>query len=203
MAPIARTNVQLLNQLIRQGRDETTLKRVYDAYNLGVGLYSGYFHGDGKPFVSHGIAVASILACLNQADDLVVAAVVHNIYGNGDFGDGEKNIVNPDRQARVRAVVGRRVDDLLLRFRELRLRRTLDRVLEGFDALSEDDRLVVLMDLADHYEKFLDGALAYYGDCSWILEFDVPNMPKLVELAERLGHPQLGRMLADALREQL
>lgn len=203
MEPIARTNVQLLNQLIRQGRDETTLKRVYDAYDLAVDLYSGYFHGDGKPFVSHGIAVASMLACLNQPDDLVVAAVVHNIYSNGDFGDGEKNIVTPSRQGRVRAVVGRRVDDLLIRFRKLRLRRSLDTVLAGFDALSEDDRMGVLMDIADHSEKFLDGALAYYGDCSWILEFDVPNMPKMVELAERLGYPQLGRMYADAVREQL
>ncbi|MGR8980707.1 MAG: hypothetical protein ACU84H_11550, partial [Gammaproteobacteria bacterium] len=31
----------------------------------------------------------------------------------------------------------------------------------------------------------------------------VPHMPKLVELAVRLGYPGFGRMLADALREQL
>jgi len=203
MEPIARTNVQLMNQLIHQGRSETTLKRVYDAYDLTVDLYSGYFHGDGKPFVNHGIAVASTVAYLGQPDDLVVAAVVHNIYGNGDFGDGEKNVITPTRQARVRAVVGRRVDDLLVRFREVRLRRSLDRVLQGFDALSEDDRQLLLMDLADHYEKFLDGALAYYGDCSWMVDFVVPNLPKMVELAERLGHPQLGRMFADVVREQL
>lgn len=203
MEPVARTNVQLLNQLIRQNRDETTLKRVYDAYDLAVDLYSGYFHGDGKPFVSHGVAIASTLASLNQPDDLLVAAVVHNIYGNGDFGDGAQNIVTPARQARVRAVVGKHVDDLLLRFRELRLRRSLDHIMQEFDALSEDDRLVVLMDLADHYEKFLDGALAYYGDCAWIIEFDVPNMPKMVELSGRLGYPQLGRMYADAVQEQL
>ena len=203
MERIARTNVELMNQLIRQGRSETTLKRVYDAYDLAVDLYSGYFHGDGKPFIHHGIAVAGITAHLDQPDDLVVAAVVHNIYGNGDFGDGEKNVVTPARQARVRAVVGRRVDDLLIRFRELRLRRSLDRILQEFDTLSEDDRQLLLMDLADHCEKFLDGALAYYGDWSWILDFDVPNMPKMVGLAERLGHPQLGRMFADLVREQL
>jgi len=203
MEPIARTNVQLMNQLIRQGRGETMLKRVYDAYDLTVDLYSGYFHGDGKPFVNHVIAVASIIAYLGQPDDLVVTAVVHNIYGNGDFGDGERNVVTPARQARVRAVVGRRVDDLLVRFREVRIRRSLDRVLQGFDALSEVDRQLLLMDLADHYEKFLDGALAYYGDCSWIIDFDVPNLPKMIELAQRLGHPQLGRMFADVVREQL
>lgn len=203
MEPIARTNVQLMNQLIRQDRSETMLKRVYDAYDLAVDLYSGYFQGDGKPFIIHVISVASTVAYLDQPDDLVVAAVVHNIYGNGDFGDGENNVVTPARQARVRAVVGRRVDDLLVRFREVRLRRSLDHILQGFDALSEDDRQLLLMDLADHYEKFLDGALAYYGDCSWIVDFDVPNMPKMVELAERLGHPQLGRMFADMVREQL
>jgi hypothetical protein len=203
MESIARTNVQLMNQLIRQGRSETTLKRVYDAYDLAVDLYSGYFHGDGKPFVNHGIAVASTIAYLDQPDDLVVAAVVHNIYGNGDFGDGETKVVTPARQARVRAVVGRRVDDLLVQFQGVRLRSSLDRVLQGFDALSEDERLLLLMDLADHYEKFLDGALAYYGDCSWIIDFDVPNMPKMVELAERLGYPQMGRMLGDVVREQL
>jgi hypothetical protein len=200
---ISRTNVQLLNQLIRQGRRDTTLKRVYDAYDLAVDLYSGYFQGDGKPFVIHGVAVSSIIANLGQPDDLVIAAVVHNIYGNGDFGDGEKNVVTPARQARVRAAVGRRVDDLLVRFREVRLRRSLDRVLQTFDALSEDDRQLLLIDLADHHEKFIDGALAYYGDCSWIVDFDIPNLPKMVELAERLGHPQLGRMLSDVVKEQL
>lgn len=203
MESIARTNIQLMNQMLRQGRSETTLKRVYDAYDLAVDLYSGYFQADGKPFVSHGIAVASIIAHLGQPDDLVVAAVVHNVYGNGDFGDGEKKVVTPARQAHVRAAVGERVDDLLMRFRNIRLRRSLDRTLEGFDELSEDDRQLLLLDLADHLEKYLDGALAYYGDCSWIVDFDLPNMPKMVELAERLGHPQMGRMLADAMREQL
>lgn len=203
MMNIARTNVQLFNQLIRQGRNEITLKRVYDAYDLAVDLYTGYFHGDGKPFVCHGIAVASIIAHLNQPDDLVVAAVVHNIYSNGNFGDGKKNIVTDDRQARVCALVGRRVDDLLIRFREMRLRRSLDSILEGFDGLSDDDRMLVLMDLADHCEKFLDCALAYYGDCSWIIEFDVPNISKIVELSERLGYPELGRLYADAVRDQL
>jgi len=41
------------------------------------------------------------------------------------------------------------------------------------------------------------------GDCSWITEFDVPNMPKMVQFSERLGYPQLGKMLADALQLQL
>lgn len=203
MESIARTNVQLMNQLIRQGRSEATLKRVYDAYDLAVDLYSGYFQADGKPFIVHGITVASTMAYLDQPDDLVVTAIVHNIYGNGDFGDGESRVVTPARQARVRAVVGRRVDDLLVQFQGLRLRSSLDRVLQEFDALSEDDRQLLLLDLADHYEKFLDGALAYYGDCSWIIDFDIPNMPKMIELAKRLGYPQLGRMFADVVREQL
>ncbi|MEN8132384.1 MAG: hypothetical protein ABFS45_19840 [Pseudomonadota bacterium] len=192
-----------MNQLLRQGRSENALKRVYDAYDLAVDLYSGYFQADGKPFVGHVIAVASTLAYLGLPDDLVVAAMVHNIYESGDFGDGEKNVVTPVRQARVRAVVGERVDGLLIRFHELRLSRQLDRVLQEFDALSEDDRLVLLMDLADHYEKVLDGALAYYGDCSWLIDFNARNLPKLVDLADRLGHPRLGRMFTDAMQRQL
>jgi hypothetical protein len=200
---VARTNVQLLNQLLREGRSEAALKRVYDAYDLAVDLYSGYFHADGKPFLSHGIAVASIIASLDQSDDLVVAAVIHNVYGNGDFGDGKKNVVTPARQARICAVVGDRVDGLLTRFRKIRLRRSLDRILEVFDTLGEEHRQLLLLDLVDHLEKFLDGALAYYGDCSWIFDFDLPNMPKMVELAERLGYPQLGRMLTEAMRDQL
>lgn len=199
----ANTNVQLLNQLICQGRSEQVLKRIHGAYDLAVDLYSGYFHGDGKPFVCHCVTVASILAYLKQPDDLLVAAVVHNIYTNGDFGDGEHNVITPARQARVRKVVGRRVDDLLVGFRKVRLRKSLDLVLYNFDTLNEDERLLLLLDLADHYEKFLGGALAYYGDCSWIMDFDVPNLPKIVELAERLGQAQLGRMYQAAVREQL
>lgn len=203
METIARTNVQLMNQLIVQGRSERALRRVYDAHHLAVDLYSGYFQADGKPFVIHGISVASIIASLEMSDDLVVAALLHNIYGNGDFGDGEKNTISPARQARVREVVGPRVDDLLVRFRQLRLLESLDQLLSDAETLAEDDCQLIAVDLADHIEKYLDGALAYYGDCSWILDFDLPNLSKMVDLSQKLGHPHLGMLLDEVVQKQV
>jgi alpha-D-ribose 1-methylphosphonate 5-triphosphate synthase subunit PhnG len=198
---VARTSVQLLNQLIETGRSEEMLRRVRAACDLGNELYSGRLHGDGKPFVAHTIAVASVAARLGLSDDVVVAAVVHNVYCNADFGDGLVDAVTQARRALVRERIGAAAEALVRRFRRLRLRESGANV--SVDALPASDRELLLLDLADHFEKYLDASLAYYRDPSWIREFDVPHRAALRDLAERLGHPAFGDELVDAMERQV
>lgn len=198
---LARTNVQLLNQLIRAGMPEDGLVRVRAACDLANELYSGYFHADGKPFLCHGVAVASAVAHLGLSEAMVVTAVLHNVYGNGDFGDGLRYTISPARRARVRARVGVDVEERLVRFFHSRLRDARTEALE-VEHMSESDRELLLLDLADHFEKYADGALAYYGDFQWIRDFDEPHAEWLQDLAARLGHPEFGQQLSAAMREQ-
>lgn len=121
MEPIAQTNLQLYNQLRREGRPAGDLALIRRCYERSVELYSGAFQGDGKPFVAHTVGVASIMGQLGVPSVVVGAACIHNVYGNGNFGDG-----------------------------------------------------------------------------SWITEFTGRHGKALIEIANRLGHPQLAAALADA-----
>ncbi len=208
VAPLARTNVQLLNELIHAGAAEPVLLQVRRACDLAGDLYSGQFHADGKPFLCHSMAVASMAARLGLSTNVVVAAVVHNVYANADFGDGLRGAVTPSRRARLRELLGEDVEAIVLRFRDRRLRSMLltidpaQTTTLDIEHMSELDRELVLLDLADHFEKFADGSLAYYGDCRWITEFDEPRLAQLADLATKLGQTEFGAQFVAAARQQ-
>ena len=106
MWPVAQTNLQLYNQLRARGWSPAELGLLHRAYELTVSLYSGYFQNDGKPFVAHTVGVASILGHLERPAELVAAGLLHNVYTNGDFGDGRVYSARTARR-RPRAASGR------------------------------------------------------------------------------------------------
>ena len=166
---VAQTNLQLYNQLRREARSDDDMRLVRAAYELAVTHYSGYFGGDRKPFVAHTIGVASILASLGQPALMIAAGLLHNVYGNGDFGDGLHNAATARRRRLVRTAVGGAVEDVLYRFHTCRVRLDPD---EGYRQrlarLAQLDNEVLLLDLADVVEKHVDSSVLYHGNGSWI-----------------------------------
>ena len=73
---VAQTNVQLYNQLREKGLQLDDLVLVHRAYEFLTTLYPGYFQADGKPFVAHGVGVASILAEIDQPAQIVAVGLV-------------------------------------------------------------------------------------------------------------------------------
>lgn len=120
MQAIARTNVQLYNQLRRIRCSVEQLALVRRCYDLAVKLYSGYFRADGSPYLSHVTGVASIVAHLGLPSDVVAAACIHSIYTNRDFGSGMRYRATPYRRRVVRNAVGEMVEAYVYRFFELR-----------------------------------------------------------------------------------
>ena len=197
---IAQTNLQLYNQLRREGRPPEDLALIRRCYELSVELYTGRFQGDGKPFVAHTIGVASILSELGVSSVVVAAACVHNIYGNGDFGDGLRESTSPDRRRFVINAVGEEVEECIFRFRSFRLNKeTIGDIASRIDQLDERDRELVAMDLADHLEKYADYGVLYFGDSAWITDFVDKYRKDLIEIANRLGYPQLATALENAV----
>lgn len=167
-----------------------------------MSLYTGRFQGDGKPFVAHTTGVASIVAHLGVSSVVVAAACIHNIYGNGDFGDGLREDTSPERRRVVRDAVGDEVEACIYRFRSFRLTsKTIEEIASQLDHLDRRERDLVAMDLADHLEKFVDNGVLYFGDGSWITGFVETHRKTLIEISNRIGHPQLGIALADAFDE--
>ncbi len=88
MHSYAQTNIQLFNQLRQDGYSDADLILVRNAYELAMVLFTGRFQPSGKSFIAHVVGTASILAWLRLPAPVVAAGLLHNVYENGDFGDG-------------------------------------------------------------------------------------------------------------------
>lgn len=132
---------------------------------MATTLYSGYYQTDGKPFIAHSVGVTSILAHLGLDAEFIAAGLLHNIYDNGDFGDGRKKVVTRARRRLVLNAVGGDIEALIDRFRAFRIRpTTIDEICGRLDQINQTERNLIMMDLADHLEKYQDGGVFYFGD---------------------------------------
>jgi (p)ppGpp synthase/HD superfamily hydrolase len=199
MQPYAQTNLQLFNQLRREGYSNTDLSFVRDAYELTIVLYSGRFLPSGRPFIAHVVRTASILASLHLSAQVVAAGLLHNVYDTGDFGDCRRGISTAKCQY-LRRVLGREVETYLTRFSTsywesptMKLART------NPDQLPPIDRTVVLILLADHLEHLLDLDVLYYVAAE--RRYYVNNSRIGAEIAARLGVSRLATELDEAVRE--
>ena len=196
--PVAQTNLQLYNQMLAQGRNNDELALVKGAYDLAALLYSAHYQSDGKPFISHSVGVASILCHLRLPAEVVAFGLVHNVYGNGDFGDGRQRKSTPARRSRVRAAVGPEVEALVHRFGDFRVNaKTIDGIEARLDSYGNFERHLIVTELADHLEKCVDDGALYFGDAVWTTGNIALLGDRLVVMAERLGQPQLARMLKE------
>jgi (p)ppGpp synthase/HD superfamily hydrolase len=199
---IAQTNLQLFNQLRERELPLDELVEIRRAYELLTTLYAGHYQADGKPFAAHGVGVASILAWLDQPAEIVAMGLLHNIYGNADFGDGLEFTITPARRKLVINAVGPRVEQLLGRFQELRpAMQTIEDVRRELPGWNESDRSLVLVELADHLEKYVDLGVLYFGENDWIVGRTDSVGAELIEIANELGEPRLAEMLSKAFDE--
>jgi hypothetical protein len=195
---VAQTNIQLYNQLRERGMSLDDMLLIRNAYELNKSLYTGYFQADGKTFVSHGAGVASVLAQIGQPADVIAFGLLHNVYGNGDFGDNRGPGPTPKRRRLVRDAVGERVELLCDRFSRNRVtERTIDGLLACVDELDDVERTLVVVDLADTVEKHADLGCLYYGDGEWVIGEVRRAGTKFVELADALGEREVAAMLSE------
>lgn len=198
---IAQTNIQLYNQLRERAVALEDLRLVHRAYEFLTTLYPGYYQADGKPFVAHGVGVASILAELDQPAQLVVVGLLHNIYGNADFGDNDSG-VTPLRRELVRSAVGGEIEALLVRFLELRIRPgNVEEIRHRIAELDETGRRLLLVDLADYLEKYADLGVLYFGANDEIVRTTELIGDDLIDVARELGEPRLADMLSAQIEE--
>jgi hypothetical protein len=196
---VAQTNLQLYNQLRERGMPLGDMVLVHRAYELLISLYTGCFQGDDKPFVAHGIGTASILAEIGQPAEVLAFGMLHNVYGNGIFGDRDGPGPTPKRRRLVREAMGERIESLIADFPERRANESrLDDIRAAVPELDADHRMTLLVDLAEHMEKYVDLGALYYGDPDWMARQTDKAGARLIALAGDLGEPELAAMMSDA-----
>jgi hypothetical protein len=196
----AQTIPQLYGQLQRDGYSMADRCRIHDAYELAMERFSGCFQNSGKLLLAHVVGTASILASLRLPVEVVVAGLLHNLYQNGDFGDGGSGITNA-RRDQVQRLIGTDAEQYMARFATLPWNsRAISATREQPHALGSIDYHTVLLRLADHLEHLLDCDLLYSNEISH--RFYTESAPAAAEIAERLGFPSLAIHLRQALHEQ-
>ena len=125
VATYAQTSVQLLQQLHREAYPPSAERVIRDAYRLAAELFSGYFTGTGRTQIAHVVGTASVVASLRVPAEVVAAALLHNAYETGDFGDGRAGVSAAHRR-HVRRAAGAAIEEHVYRFVTIKRRAYAD-----------------------------------------------------------------------------
>jgi (p)ppGpp synthase/HD superfamily hydrolase len=200
--PAAQTSVELFNQLQRQHATDADLRLIRTAHGWAMSAFACRMHASGKPYLSHGIGAASVLAGCGLSADIVAAGLVHGAYRWGDFGPWRMS--GALKRQRLARDLGARVEAHAYRFQTLpwSLPAVVD-VRERLTTLDDHTRTVVLMRLASDLDNLRDRGLLFCTDAEQRREVIERKAPVLAELADRLGFPLLARALMAAAADTL
>jgi hypothetical protein len=150
MLNYSQTNLQLFNQLLAQGYTQENLQRVHKSYELGRLLFSGRCTASGRTQIVHCVGTASILAFWNAPAHVVAAGLIHNVYDNGDFGDGRRGISEQKRTI-IREVLGQEIEEEIANFAMLKWNENnISQFNLGKGPLTPNLVFLRLADLLDH-----------------------------------------------------
>jgi (p)ppGpp synthase/HD superfamily hydrolase len=197
----AQTNIQLYRQLAELGYPSTDVSRVHRGHGLAMKLFTALFRGSGRPFLSHLVGTASVLASVRAPIEVVTAGLLHSAYSHGEFGNYWRG---PDqaKRAQVAAAVGEEVEALVLGYTRLPWTvETIDALADT--AASSEDRPILLMRLANEVDDHRDLGLLYVTEVERRREFIRTALHRCPDMAERLGYPALALELAHVLDETL
>ncbi len=187
----AESILSLYSELMDSGCPEAGLIAVRRAYDLQRELFAALYTGSGKPHVSHGAGTASILLSIGAPFELLPAALLHNVYSLGNFGDSLGAARTERRRAEVRSAIGTFAELRVSRFFEMRWAPAdIEGYLERFAALDEVARDTILIRLADELEHNLYAGLRYRENKA-ALKRALEWRAYVPVLATELGYPQL------------
>jgi (p)ppGpp synthase/HD superfamily hydrolase len=201
MHNFAQTNIQLYNQMRLEGYSNEDLTCVINAYNLAMQLFVSCFRSSGKSFIAHLVGTASILASLHAPTEVVAAGLVHAAYEYGDFGDGKKRGISHSRRETVKHFVGQEIEEYIAKYFGLSWNQnTILYTYNHFDNLTQFERNVLLMRLANELEEYLDYGLIY---CASVKQdfYSHHSQDMIIEMANKLGFHALANDLEKRIQE--
>lgn len=197
----AQTNIQLFNQLRLAHYSEADLSYIYNAYQFALQIFSSRFRGSGKPFLSHLVGTASILASLHAPINAIAAGLLHAAYIYGEYGTEECGMTDAKRE-QVQQVVGVETEELIAGYTLLKWNKsTIPAIRDRVDTLNASDRQILLVRLANELEDHLDHGILYCGNAEQRREYIRSSLYLSVEMAQKIGFPALGAALELAFRD--
>jgi (p)ppGpp synthase/HD superfamily hydrolase len=199
----AQTNLQLFNQLQREGYSMEDRISIGKTYQLAMKLFTGRYRPSGKTFIAHVIGTASILASLHVSAKIIAAGLIHSIYAEGDFGSIKKG-VSLTKRKQVISIVGQEVEDYVYRYAGLAWNvQNISTICDRIDQLTPIDRDIILIRLADQLEDNLDLGIMYCSNHRNRQIFFKNMGSIMVEIANKIGFPTLATELEIAFKATL
>jgi HD domain len=190
----AQTNIQLYRQILERGYSAQDIDNVRQAYELAIRLFAGKFQTHGKTVIAHVVGTASILVSLRAPVTIVTAGLLHNAFWGGDFADGTIGVTEARRKY-IRRHVGQEVEEYLVGFANLNANEQTASLLRArVFQMSQSERHVVLLYLADNLEHNLDAGVLYYNDAQRRLYLNAEGH-MWADMANELGFSKLAEEL--------
>ncbi len=193
----ALTYPQLMNQALEQGLGEESLVRLRAAHDVAEQMADGLYRAQGVPLLCHLVRTASIVLAVRQPLPVVLASLLHAAYLLQEFeGAGRRT---PSR-AILQQAIGDYAESLVSDYRRFPWfsRARLEDHLRGLDGYAERERNLLLIRLANELEDHLDRAMAY-TPAERAGRHAAAYGPQTIELADRLGLPELASELRVAI----
>ena len=191
----AQTNVQLYDQMSSTGYSSNDVATIQRAYEAMQPLFSGSFRGSGRPFLTHLVGTASILAEAEQPIAVIVAGLCHAAYEFGDFGASLRRRSSNNRQ-KLQQWIGLEAETLVWNYGQLEWSR--DAISSYPNATS--GKQVLIIRLANEMEDALIDNWSYSGSAKRKSSHDTAKACR--ELAVRLDLTQWQDTLNELIQEQ-
>lgn len=202
MFEYAQTNLQLFQQMDERGYGQADRERVALAYRQLMPMFSGLYRGNDKPFIAHLIGTASILVSGRIPVEQVLAGLLHAVYMAGDFGfqPGTRQTVRKRRL--IRDLAGEEAESIITAYDASSW--SLESVsgwLSAPDSLSDLDRAVIRLQLANTLEDLLDHGVNYCTGSKSARMSCAQLQQGMLSLSRSHAWPSFSQALEQALRD--
>jgi (p)ppGpp synthase/HD superfamily hydrolase len=200
---IAQTHLQLFQQMRSKGYCAAELVMAAKAYRTATKLFANRFRPCGRPFVSHLVGTSAVLVWLKSPIPVVVAAMLHAAYQEGDFANSLEGMT-PRKRKELRAAIGPEAEELVAAYTASS--RSLTGILASyarFHQMLPEEHDILLMQLANELDDYRDCASNHAANADERIEVIRQCGPQQAEMAEWLGRPGLAQALRETYEESI
>jgi (p)ppGpp synthase/HD superfamily hydrolase len=200
---IAQTHLQLFQQMRMRRYSPAALVMVAEAYRTATKLFANRFRQCGRPFVSHLVGTSAVLVWLEAPISMVVAALLHAAYQEGDFANSLEGMT-PRKREELRAAIGTEAEELVAAYTVAS--RDLTGIMASyarFHQMSAVERDILLIQLANELDDYRELGSNYAANADERIAAVRQCGPQQVEMAEWLGYPELAQALRETYAESI
>jgi len=186
-----------MNQALELGLAEESLVRLRAAHDVAEQMADGLYRAQGVPLLCHLVRTASIVLAERQPLPVVLASLLHAAYLLQEF---ERAGWRAPSRATLQQAIGEDAESLVSDYCRFPWfsQACLENHLRGLDGYAERERNLLLIRLANELEDHLDRAMAY-TPAERAGRHAAAYGPQTIELAGRLGLPELATELRQAI----